>query len=183
MAWQRFRVLQLQWQSGSLENWLEDSKKVKHNLVPQAASKLQDVKVWSKNFKIWNLVTLVPLKVQGCVLPFWKPPINISKDPDCHGCCSTLNISQAMLKFVSLLVSYYMRLKTNAPGLYVLSFSYKNFKIWHLVTLVPLEIQGCVLPFWKPLINISKEPYCHGCCSALHQPRHAENCILLSKVL
>ena len=66
-------------------------------------------------------------EIQDCVLPFWKPPINISKKPYCHGCCSTLNISQAMLKFVSLLVSYYMRLKTNAPGLYVLSFSYKNF--------------------------------------------------------
>ena len=25
------------------------------------------------------------LEVQGHVLPFWKPPINISKEPDCHG--------------------------------------------------------------------------------------------------
>ena len=38
------------------------------------------------------------LEVQGRVLPFWKPQINISKDPDCHGCCSTLNVCQAMLK-------------------------------------------------------------------------------------
>ena len=78
--------------------WLEISKKVKHNLVPQAASKLQDVKVWSKNFKIWHLVTLVPLEVQGCALPFRKPPIHIFKEPDCHGCCSALNVSQAILK-------------------------------------------------------------------------------------
>ena len=54
------------------------------------------------------------LEVQGRVLPFWKPPINISKDPDCHGCCSALNISQVMLKIVFLLVSYYKLLNTNA---------------------------------------------------------------------
>ena len=56
-----------------LRYWLEVSKKVKHGLVPKEASKLQDVKVWNKNFKIWHLVTLVPLEIQGCVLPFWKP--------------------------------------------------------------------------------------------------------------
>jgi len=33
---------------------------------------------------------------------------------------------------------------------------------------VPLEIQGCVLPVWRSLINISKEPYCRGCCSHLN---------------
>ena len=38
------------------------------------------------------------LEVQGRVLPFWKPPINISMEPDCHGCCSALNVCQAMLK-------------------------------------------------------------------------------------
>ena len=76
--------------------------------------KLQDVQVWNKNLKIWHPVTLVPLEVQGRVLPFWKPPINISKDPDCHGCCSALNISQVMLKIVFLLVSYYKLLNTNA---------------------------------------------------------------------
>ena len=93
---------------------MEVSKKVKHGLVPQGASKLQDVQVWSKNLKIWHPVTLVPLEVQGRVLPFWKPLINIFKEPDCHGCCSALNVSQAMLKIVFLLVSYYKRLKTNA---------------------------------------------------------------------
>ena len=39
------------------------------------------------------------LEVQGCVLPFWKPLINIFKEPDCHGCWSALNICQAMLKY------------------------------------------------------------------------------------
>ena len=54
------------------------------------------------------------LEVQGRVLHFWKPHINIFKDPDCHGYCSALNISQAMLKIVFLLVIYYKLLKTNA---------------------------------------------------------------------
>ena len=58
----------------------------------------------------------MPLEVQGRVLPFWKPPINISKEPDCHGCCSTLNISQGMLKIVFFLASYCKRLKTNAQN-------------------------------------------------------------------
>ena len=40
----------------------------------------------------------MPLDVQGRVLPFWKPPINIFEEPDCHGCCSALNVCQAMLK-------------------------------------------------------------------------------------
>ena len=73
-------------------------KKVKHNHVSQGIPKLQDVKFWSFYFKLWHLVTLMPLEVQGCVLPFWKPPINISKEPDCHGCCNALNVCQAMLK-------------------------------------------------------------------------------------
>ena len=58
----------------------------------------------------------VPLDVQGRVLPFWKPLINIFKEPECHGCCSTLNISQAMQKIAFFLVSYYKRLKTNAQN-------------------------------------------------------------------
>ena len=41
---------------------------------------------------------MAPFEVQGRVLPFWKPPINIFKEPDCHGCCCTLNLCQAMLK-------------------------------------------------------------------------------------
>ena len=81
-----------------LRYWLEVSKKVKHDLVPQGAPKLQDVKFWSFYFKHRHLVTLMPLEVQGRVLLFWKPPINIFKEPDCHGCCSTLNVCQAMLK-------------------------------------------------------------------------------------
>ena len=56
----------------------------------------------------------MPLEVQGRALPFWLPPTNISEVLDCHGCYSALNISQAMLKIVFLLVSYYKRLKTNA---------------------------------------------------------------------
>ena len=83
-----------------------------NNLVPQGVSKLQDVKFGSKNFKICHLVTLVPLEVQGCALLFWKRLINIFKEPDCHGCCSTLNISQFMLKIEFFIVSYYKRLKT-----------------------------------------------------------------------
>ena len=58
----------------------------------------------------------MPLEVQGRVLPFWKPLINIFKELDCHGCCSALNISQAMLKIVFLQVSYYKRLKTNVQN-------------------------------------------------------------------
>ena len=78
--------------------WLEVSKKVKHDLVPQGAPKLQDVKFWSFFFQIWHLVTFMYLEVQGRVLPFWKPLINIFKEPDCHGCWSALNVCQAMLK-------------------------------------------------------------------------------------
>ena len=43
---------------------------------------------------------LMQIEVQGRALPFWKPPINIFKEPDCHGCCSALNVYQAMLKIV-----------------------------------------------------------------------------------
>ena len=43
-------------------------------------------------------MTLMPPEVQGHVLPFWKPPVNILWDLDCHWCCSTLNVCQAMLK-------------------------------------------------------------------------------------
>ena len=39
----------------------------------------------------------MPIEVQGHVLPLWKPPINIFWDKDYHGCCSTLNICQAIL--------------------------------------------------------------------------------------
>ena len=74
------------------------SKKVKHDLVPQGAPKLQDVKFWSFFFQIWHLVTFMYLEVQGRVLPFWKPLINVSKEPDCYGCWSALNVCQAMLK-------------------------------------------------------------------------------------
>ena len=116
MAWQMFKALQHPWQYGSLIYWLEVSKKVKHRLVTQGELKLQDVQVWSKNLKIWHPVTLVSIEVQGRVLPFWKPLINIFKEPDCHGCCTTLNISQAMLKIVFFLVSYYNLLKTNAQN-------------------------------------------------------------------
>ena len=58
----------------------------------------------------------MPLEMQGCVLPFWIPLINISNESYCHGCCNTLNISQGMLKIVFYLVSYYKRLKTNAQN-------------------------------------------------------------------
>ena len=78
--------------------WLEFSKQAKHNLVPQRAPKLQDVKFSSFYFKHGHFVTLIPLEVQGRALPFWKPPINIFKEPDCHGCCSALNVCQVMLK-------------------------------------------------------------------------------------
>ena len=42
----------------------------------------------------------MPLEVQGCALPFWKPPINIFKELDCNcqGCCIAQNVCQAMLK-------------------------------------------------------------------------------------
>ena len=48
----------------------EVSKKVKHDLVPQGAPKLQDVKFSSFYFKLGHLVTLMPLEVQGRALPF-----------------------------------------------------------------------------------------------------------------
>ena len=49
------------------------------------------------NFKLWHLVTLIPLEAQDCFLPFCKSPINISWDPNCQGCGGTLNVCQAML--------------------------------------------------------------------------------------
>ena len=93
------------------------------------------------------------LEVQGRVLPFWKPPINILKEPDCHWCCSALNISQAMVKIEIYLVGYYKRLKTNAQDCNFHLFSIdpkveniafqkvlfenvlhlnKNCQVWHL---------------------------------------------------
>ena len=47
-------------------------------------------------FHLWHPVILMSLEVQVHVLPFWKPLINISKDPDSHGCCSTLNVCQTI---------------------------------------------------------------------------------------
>ena len=65
------------------------------------------------NFQLWHLVTLMPLEVQGQILPFWKPLINTFQDLDCHGCCSTLKGCQAMLKIVFYLVCYYKHLISN----------------------------------------------------------------------
>ena len=47
------------------------------------------------------------LEVQGCTLPFWKPPINISMEPDLHGCCSAvlkncIRVSRLMHRTVAL---------------------------------------------------------------------------------
>ena len=70
----------------------------------------------------------MPLEVQDSDLPFWKPPIKISKDPDCHGCCSALNISQVMLKIVFLLVSYYKLLNTNAQDCMFVVVRKSNFE-------------------------------------------------------
>ena len=58
-----------------------------------------------KDFLIWHLVTLFPLLVQRHFLPFGKPLIYISSEPDCPGCYSTLTICQAMLKIGVLLKS------------------------------------------------------------------------------
>ena len=96
MAWLMFRVLQHPWQSGTSEILIGGYQKGKAQ--PCTSQKLQKVKFSSFYFKLWHLVTLMHLKAQGRVLPFWKPPINISKEPDCHGCCSALNVCQAMLK-------------------------------------------------------------------------------------
>ena len=52
-----------------------------------------------RDFQIWHPVSLMPLEVQGHVVPFWKPPINISLDLNSHECCSTLNVCQAVFKF------------------------------------------------------------------------------------
>ena len=72
----------------------------------------------------------MPLEVQGRALPFWLPPINISEVPDCHGCYSALNISQAMLKIVFLLVSYHKRLKTNEQDC---TYRIPVFSVFHLI--------------------------------------------------
>ena len=40
----------------------------------------------------------MPLEVQGPVLPFWNPPVNISLDLDCQGCSSSFSVKKAMLK-------------------------------------------------------------------------------------
>ena len=81
----------------------------------------------------------MPLEVQGPVLPFWKPLINISKEPDCHGCCSALNISQGMLKIVFYLVSYYKLLKTNAQNCKLTTKT--NLKFCKLVSQEPLVLE------------------------------------------
>ena len=105
-----FRALQHPWQSGSFEILIGGFQKGKARPCTSRELKLQDVQVWSKNLKIWHPVTLVPPEVQGRVLPFWKPLINIFKELDCHGCFSALNISQAMLKIaiITIIVSRLM---------------------------------------------------------------------------
>ena len=42
-----------------------------------------------REFQLWHPVSLMPLEVQGHVVPFRKPPINISLEPGCQGCCTT----------------------------------------------------------------------------------------------
>ena len=48
------------------------------------------------NFQLWHPVTQMPFETQGGVLPFRKPPINISWDPDCYGSAGTLNVYQVL---------------------------------------------------------------------------------------
>ena len=49
----------------------------------------------------------MPIEVQGHVLPFWKPQINMSWDLDCQRYFSTLNLCQTMLKNGILLNKYF----------------------------------------------------------------------------
>ena len=79
------------------------------------------------NFQLWHVVTLTPLEVQGNVLSFWKPLINISWDLDCHGCCSTVTVCQAMLKNHILLNSLLYAFDLNWTELYVSCLQRKIF--------------------------------------------------------
>ena len=45
----------------------------------------------------------MPLEVQGPVLPFWNPPVNISLDLDCQGCSSSFSVKNTMLENAVLL--------------------------------------------------------------------------------
>ena len=86
------------------------------------------------------------LEVQGRILPFWKPLINIFKKPDCHGCFSALNISQVMLKIVFLLVSYYKLLNTNAQDCKKVSkyFKFQIFMSVELLSSVNSQCAPCI---------------------------------------
>ena len=54
MGWQTFRALQHPWQSGTSKILIGGCQKLKHDLVPQGAPKLQDAnfQVFTSNFDI-----------------------------------------------------------------------------------------------------------------------------------
>ena len=96
------------------------------------------------------------LEVQGRVLPFWKPLINISKEPDCHGCCSALNVCQAMLKncihFSTLMHTTVLLLEFCATERFKLKFGAKEYDlemsflhVWKIAILMyiflPIEVE------------------------------------------
>ena len=64
--------------------------------------------------KLWLPVTLQPLEVQGHIVPFWKPPINVSLDPGCQGCCTLQMSTKACWKMMFYYIGYYIRKITNA---------------------------------------------------------------------
>ena len=131
MAWLMFRALQQPWQSGSLKILIRGFRKCKIRPCTSKSIKVRGCQIFKFYFKLWHLVTLMQLEVQGGVLPFWKPPINISREPDCHGCCSALNVYQAMLKNC-ICVSRLMH-RTNFG--HVLIFSdMKNLEFWQFLS-------------------------------------------------
>ena len=110
-------------------------------------------------------------EVQGCILPFWKPPINISEEPDCHGCCSTLNVCQAMLKnciCVSRLMHRTVCICTKdiqSPSnaykrfwFYAMKMGYLKFNFHTLVMLqfvwAPGSKQTLIRPFQKCTVHV-----------------------------
>ena len=125
MTWRTFKILLPAWQSGSKQNLIGGFQKGRtcscisrdtkvagcqtffifqklhfsstYHIVIWKQCHLWTLLIFSST-KIWQPVTLQSLEVQGHVVPFWKPPINVNLEPGYQGCCPTWNVDQGLLK-------------------------------------------------------------------------------------
>ena len=95
-----------------------------------------------KSFKLWQTTALMPLEVQGPVLPFWNPPVNISLDLDCQLCSSSFSLKKPCWKMLFYLISHYTHSVTNEH--HCITFFGSNFRARILTTcsLRPFTIEN-----------------------------------------